>query len=166
MDGWRERIEAIARGRRVAVVGVGNLLRGDDGAGCLVARRLAASGNLAAFDAGTVPENHLGPLLRAAPDVAVFVDAADHGAEPGAVCVARALALGARLSSTHAPSLRLLASLLEASRIECWVVGIQPSRCGLGSAMTAAVRRAVREVGDALAGGVAPAAAHAEAADA
>jgi len=159
VDGWRERLGAIARGRRVAVVGVGNPLCGDDGVGPLVAARLAARGVAGALDAGPVPENHLGPLLALAPEVVLFVDAVEHGAPAGAVRLVRAADLGPRLSSTHAPSLRLLAALLGAAGAAAWVVGPQPARTAFGAPMTVAVAAAARALEDALAAALAASAA-------
>jgi hydrogenase 3 maturation protease len=73
------------RGKRVAVIGVGNRMRGDDGVGSVIAERLQelAKGSLLVIDAETVPENYLGVLLDSKPEVALFVDAVDFGGEVG-----------------------------------------------------------------------------------
>jgi hydrogenase maturation protease len=150
MSELAHRIEERLRGRRAAVVGVGNRLCGDDGAGSHVAERLLAAGAAGVFDAETVPENYLGALLAARPEVVLFVDAADHGAAAGACCLVRAGELAARGSSTHAPSLRLLAGLLEAEGIESWMLGIQPAATVVGAGLSPAVAAAVAEVARAL----------------
>jgi len=154
-------LAALLAGRRVAVVGVGNELRGDDGVGPLVAARLAAERPGLAVDAGTVPENHLGPILARDPEIVLFVDAADHGAAPGTWRLAPLRALAARASSTHHASLLLMARLVEAARARCWLVGVQPACLGFGEPMSDAVRAAGEELARALA-----AALPAEAADA
>jgi hydrogenase maturation protease len=150
MSDLARHIEERLRGRRAAVVGVGNRLRGDDGAGSRVAERLLAAGAAGVFDAETVPENYLGVLLAARPEAALFVDATDHGGAAGACCLVRAGELAARGSSTHAPSLRLLAGLLEDQGIECWVLGIQPAATAFGAELSPAVAAAVDEVTAAL----------------
>ena len=75
--------------RRVAIVGVGQELNGDDVAGLLVARALAtaaaAHAHVLVVEAGPAPENFTGALRRFAPQAILFVDAANLGAEPGAV---------------------------------------------------------------------------------
>lgn len=74
---------------RVLVVGVGNVLHGDDGFGVEVARRLSAR---------TLPDNvvvaetgiggiHLVHELMAGFDALIVVDAVDHGRPPGTVMV-------------------------------------------------------------------------------
>ncbi len=149
-----EMLEALVAGRRALVVGVGNELLGDDGVGPMVARRLARRPGGFAIDAGPVPENFLGTILAQAPQIVLFVDAADHGGPPGAWCLTPARDLEPRVSCTHDASLRLLACLLEAEGVPCWLVGVQPAVLGPGRAMTPAVlasgRRLARALGQAL----------------
>src|SRR5512135_3260488 len=72
---------------RLALVGIGNLLRGDDAAGILIARALARrpalqKPNLLVLDSGGLPENFSGVLRRFQPDAILFIDAAELGAAP------------------------------------------------------------------------------------
>jgi hydrogenase 3 maturation protease len=151
MSTLESRIRERVRGHRVAVLGVGQRLRGDDGAGPGVVDRLHHLGCANAVDAGPVPENYLGVLLARRPEVVLFVDAVDHGAAPGRCCLARARVLGARCESTHAPSLRLLAGLLEGNGSACWLLGIQPGSTEPGERLGAAVERSVERCARALA---------------
>lgn len=148
LPGWIE--ERLGAGR-AAIVGVGNRLRGDDGAGSRVAERLEGAVGALVFDAETVPENYLGALLEAGVGTVLFVDAADHGAPAGACCLAPARDLAARGASTHAPSIALLAGLLAARGIDAWLLGIQPATTAPGATLSPAVERAVRETAAALA---------------
>jgi hydrogenase 3 maturation protease len=138
-------------GRQVCILGVGNRLRGDDAAGPLLVDRLGGPDGRNLIDSGTTPENDLGVLLRRRPDVVVFVDAADMGVPPGTCAVAPVHDLAARASSTHTPSLRLLASILEESGIECWLLGIQPARSTPGRELHPAVAAAVDQAAEAMA---------------
>jgi len=74
---------------RVLVVGVGNVLHGDDGFGVEVAHRLAARGLPPGV---TVAETGIGGIhlvheLMAGYDALIVVDAVDHGRRPGTVLV-------------------------------------------------------------------------------
>jgi len=151
MDAARNGIAGLLAGRRAVVVGVGNSLCADDGAGPYVARRLAAEHPGRALDAGTVPENHLGVVLERAPEVVLFVDAVDHGGAPGDWCVVPVWEAEARVSFTHAASLRLAATLLESEGAACWLVGIQPACLEPGRAMGAAVRESADRLAAVLA---------------
>jgi hydrogenase maturation protease len=157
MSGLQAGIEQVVRGRRVAVVGVGNRLRGDDGAGSIVCDRLRGCSLAPVFDAETVPENYLGALIAAAPEIVLFVDAVDHGGAPGHWCIAPVRELGPRLESTHAPSLQMLARLLESVGIESWLIGIQPDATLMGTALSPPVAEAVTRVAEALAAALASA---------
>jgi hydrogenase 3 maturation protease len=81
---------------RVAVMGIGNELNGDDAAGVLSARALSASlkgsaantesdPNLLVIEAGAAPENFTGPLRRFQPDLVLLIDAADLDSTPGTI---------------------------------------------------------------------------------
>ncbi|HUJ25785.1 MAG TPA: hydrogenase 3 maturation endopeptidase HyCI [Myxococcales bacterium] len=146
-------LEPFPPAARVAVLGVGSALRGDDGAGLGVARRLQAgrarvrSGRLAAFIGHTAPENLTGEIARFRPTHLVLVDAADLGREPGAVeLVPRERIAGASFS-THALPLPLLIGYLErATGCRSIVVGIQPAQLGLMRRLSPEVQRAVGRV--------------------
>jgi len=99
--------------RRWLLVGIGNDLRGDDGFGPLLARRLLARG-LPAIDAGQAPENVTGPIRRAAPEVLILADATDLGEPIGTVRLLAASDLAEGGTSTHDPSLTMLLAYLEA----------------------------------------------------
>lgn len=156
------RLEELAHGRRIAVAGVGHRLRGDDAVGSLIAERLRERGLADVFDVECVPENHFGALLDAHPGLVLFVDAADWGGAPGDTRLAPAHALTERCASTHALSLSLLAHLLEAHGVECWLAGIQPADLRVGAPLSPAVAAAARALESTLAACLSrPEAAHA-----
>ena len=79
----------MAAARRVLVVGVGNVLRADDGFGVVVARRLAGRDLPPGV---TVAETGIGGIhlvheLMAGYDALIVVDAVDRGRPPGSVLV-------------------------------------------------------------------------------
>jgi hydrogenase 3 maturation protease len=126
------------RGKRVAVIGVGNRMRGDDGVGSVIAERLQelAKGNLLVIDAETVPENYLGVLLDSKPEVALFIDAVDFGGEVGEWALVPLSVLGDKVPTTHTVSLKLLGQILESNGIECLLLAIQPKQIGFGAPMS------------------------------
>jgi hydrogenase maturation protease len=144
-------VDWLERRASVAVVGVGNPLRRDDGVGSWIADRLAALGCVSVFDAETVPENYLGAIIEAAPRAVLFVDAATGAGAPGECRLAPMDALAPRPASTHAPSLALLAELLERYGIECGLLAIQPAATTAGMGLSPEVERAAREVVSCLA---------------
>ncbi|HEX6302809.1 MAG TPA: hydrogenase 3 maturation endopeptidase HyCI [Anaerolineales bacterium] len=115
---------------RVAVMGVGNELKGDDALGVHLARalkpRVHASERLLVIEAGLAPENFCGLLRRFKPDVIILVDAVHMGAGPGTV---RALDLDSATRaglSTHNPSFHMLVEYLQAELgCEFLILGVQ-----------------------------------------
>ncbi len=159
--------EPVARG--VAVLGVGNALCRDDGAGGLVVQaleRAAPHSPPATFvDAGTIGLPLLGILQDH--DAVVFVDAARMGRPAGSVGVFEGEAMdrfatGGKPNSVHEVT---LATLLQAAALtgalprRRALVGIEPRDVSLGTEPStevrgaietacAAVRRILREWGD------------------
>src|SRR5512138_1713340 len=74
---------------RVAVLGIGNELSGDDAVGVVIAgelrQRLDPRADCFVLDAATAPENFTGPLRRFRPDLVLLVDAAHLSGEPGTI---------------------------------------------------------------------------------
>lgn len=149
------------------MLGVGSELRGDDVAGVLVARRLAAfcaarprlrrGLRLAAFDGGAAPENLTGELARFAPDLVVLVDAAFLGEAPGTVAVIPPERIAGATFSTHMlPAPFLLDYLRERTGCRSVVLGIQLEQKEPMSAVSPAVAGAVRRVVAALRRAVTP----------
>jgi hydrogenase 3 maturation protease len=133
---------------RVAVVGVGQRLRGDDGAGPAVARRLAAlaGASLQVVDAGHAPENCLGPIVRFGPDAILFVDAACGGLAPGELTWLRPDEADSRGGSTHTLSLAMLAAYLSAETgAAVHVLGIEPGEMAFGEGLSPVVEETVAQ---------------------
>jgi len=132
---------------RVVVIGVGNPWRGDDGAGCRVAKRLAAGGLVHAVDAGDIPESFLGDIISARPDRAVFVDAVDLGAPAGSAALIDRGQLRHYMPTTHHAPLSMLMELVAvATEADVFLVAIQPQRFDLHESMTIEVTRAADQV--------------------
>ena len=71
---------ALSRTPRLALLGIGNELNGDDAAGVLAVRalraRLASRPQLLLIEAGLAPEAFTAPLRRFRPDCVILIDAA------------------------------------------------------------------------------------------
>jgi hydrogenase 3 maturation protease len=88
--------QSLVAASRVAVVGIGNELNGDDAAGVLAAGAIHATlkpsaspadldSRVLVIEAGAAPENFTGPLRRFQPDLVILIDAADFQAVPGTI---------------------------------------------------------------------------------
>jgi hydrogenase 3 maturation protease len=153
MAGDRQLLERLApwRAAKVVILGIGNPLKGDDAAGSLVCARLSGRVPATVIDAGGVPENYIGPVLRAAPEVLLVVDAVDFGGPPGQIRVCTPDEIEPRAFSTHALSLHLALDLIRrARRLEVYVMGIQAGTMKLGDGLSAPVQEAVETLAETL----------------
>jgi len=122
------------------LLGIGNLLRGDDGAGNYVADRFRAPGWLA-LDCGTIPENFTGTVRKEHPVLLVFVDAAEMGIFPGEFRIIRPDDIAAVTFGTHALPLSILIEFLSHDAGRILFIGIQPAQTETDQALTDAVRQ-------------------------
>ena len=129
---------------KVLLIGVGNTLRGDDGAGPEVVAALEGKTKAVLLDVGEVPESYTGRILAGQADTIVLIDAADFGAAPGDVAVLETEDMTGSSLSTHQLPLDLFFRYLrENSQARIFALGIQPAQLGLGEPMSAAVADSV-----------------------
>jgi len=150
-DEFREQLKKI-RGRGTLIVGVGNTLKGDDGVGCTVCEQLKDTFADLVIDAGTVPENFIGPIINKKPEVLLVIDAIDFGGLVGEVKIFAPRELSSAAISTHTLSPRLFVDVVcKSIPVEVWFVGIQPGQTVLGEGLSSQVEEAVGEVAEMLA---------------
>lgn len=138
---------------KIVIVGIGNTLRGDDGAGPELIRRLKNSfsqsqpPSIYLIDAGEVPENYLQKIAGYKPDTILLVDAVDFRGRPGAARIVEASAIRNDSVSTHNASLKLVMEYLKKeTRADIFLLGIQPGNLTFGSGLSEPVRRAVERI--------------------
>lgn len=145
----------LGRPPRAAILGIGNPFRCDDAAGILVARALhellSDTDDLLIVEAGHAPENRTAELRRFAPDLVLFVDAADMGERTGAIQLIPEEFIDGMSASTHSLPLSMLSRYLTLE-LNCRVVllGIQPGSNELGEVVHPEVVQAVNEITDKL----------------
>jgi hydrogenase 3 maturation protease len=152
---WQETLATILKqpNKRIAIVGMGHLLRGDDAVGLYIIDRLQSEistiDNILLLDAGSAPENFTGKIRSFAPDVVLFIDAVDMQAEARHIRLIELNKISVIAASTHTLSLRLLSNFLR-HEIGCDVLllGIQPYKSELISPLSAPVKDDISEVSD------------------
>ena len=141
---------------RIALLGIGNELNGDDAAGVWIARGLLSvskdSPNLLILECGTVPENAFGDLRRFKPDFILLVDAADIGEKPGSAKFIDPHDTSGFSASSHSLPFSVLAKYLE-NEFSCGIglLGIQPASLEFDAGLSSEVKNSVNIVTKGLA---------------
>ena len=132
---------------RIAVLGVGSELRGDDAAGLLIAEQLKCLSEgikgraLKVLIGGTAPENLTSEIKRFKPDCLIIIDSAEMGKPAGQINLLEPGQIGGISFSTHSLPLKVMVDYLK-TEIEARVVviGIQPKNLAFGSLVTENVK--------------------------
>jgi hydrogenase 3 maturation protease len=141
---------------RLAIIGVGQELQGDDGVGVAIVRRLnlliERDDSLLIIEAGHAPENVLGAIIRFRPTTILFLDSLKANEAPGTILwlpIAEADSAG---GSTHTLSLALLGDYLHSETgASAYVLGVQPRRIAFGEGLSSTVKAAAEECAGAIA---------------
>jgi hydrogenase 3 maturation protease len=146
-----QRLKKPDRAPRLAILGIGHELYGDDAVGVWVAGQLSglapACGNLLAIKGGPAPENFTGTLRRFGPDLVLMVDAALMDLEPGKTGWLSWQDTSGFSASTHTLPLHLIASYLTAElNCEVALLGIQPAQTRVGAPLSPVVQEAVEDI--------------------
>ncbi|NMC53612.1 MAG: hydrogenase 3 maturation endopeptidase HyCI [Chloroflexi bacterium] len=139
---------------RVAILGVGNELNGDDRAGVAVAEFLQAqiaNPRVLVLNGGNAPENYVGKIIKFAPQIVLLIDAADLGEQPGAVRLVEWDETQGLSASTHSLPPSVMAKYLIAELgCQVLVLAIQAGSLELMQPLTPPVAQAVDEIVETL----------------
>lgn len=135
---------------RLAVIGIGSEIRGDDGAGIYIMNELQRKMNSAGVEfliGGTTPENLSGPLRRMKPSHILMIDTTKMGMKPGEGALVDPAKIGERGFSTHTFSLAKIADYFkEITGAEVVFLGIEPKSNDLGEGLSAEVTQGADEL--------------------
>ncbi|MHC4631705.1 MAG: hydrogenase 3 maturation endopeptidase HyCI [Planctomycetota bacterium] len=139
------------RNSATLIVGIGNVLKGDDGVGPLVCEQLTGKIRAELIDAGTVPENYIQPIIKKAPRNLLVIDAIDFGAPAGTIRIFEPEQLNSHAFSTHALSPRLFVDMVYQSiKVDIYFIGIQPAQTQLGESVSPQASQAVQQLSQTL----------------
>jgi len=139
------------RGSKTIIVGVGNTLKGDDGAGPLLCQQLQGKIRAELIDVGTTPENFISPIVKKAPDNLIIVDAMDFAMSPGTFDIFKPQQLSSLAVSTHVLSPHLLLDIIRRSiKVDVYIIGVQPQQIGLGQPVSPLVKKAIDRLAELL----------------
>ncbi len=148
----------LAGARRIAVLGIGSDLRGDDVAGMLAAEDVAKytikkpRSKIKVFFGSTAPENLTGEIKKFIPTNLIIIDTVEMREKPGTILVLEPGEVGADVSfSTHKMPAKILAQyFMNSLKCKIIIIGIQPSSIEFGKAPSKDVKSAAKEIASAI----------------
>lgn len=122
----RSHLKDILKGR-ITIVGVGNVMRGDDGFGHILSERIKKRTSASVINAGPTPENHLKAIRDSRPDAILIIDVADFGGDVGDIKLLKKNDIPLYGISTHNASLALFLDFLNAdTKAAVYMLAVQP----------------------------------------
>jgi hydrogenase 3 maturation protease len=151
--------QKLENAKRVAILGIGSELRGDDAAGILTAQQVektikkkTTTPQVRVFIGDTAPENLTGEIKRYQPTHLIIIDSADLDIDPGEIRLINPEQIGGTSFCTHMlPTSVLIDYLNQSFKFEIIAIGIQPKTLTFGSPPTKEVVAAAKLLADTIA---------------
>ncbi len=141
-----EDLSAIFKGKTV-IVGVGNVLRGDDAFGPALIERLRGTAGVVCIDAGSAPENYTGKIKKEKPDTIIIADAVHLGLAPGDWDILGKNEIVRSGFTTHDLSPVMFIEYLEKeTKADIYMLAVQPGDVSFGAQMSGSVRKTLEEI--------------------
>ena len=136
------------RNTNTIILGIGNILKGDDAIGPMICEKLKAEKISAEIiDAATVPENYIQTIIKKSPQNLLIIDAIDFSAEPGTIKLFETKQLNSLVISTHTLSPKIFIDMIrESIDLNVYILGVQPSQTKLGSPVSQEINKAIDDL--------------------
>ena len=109
------------------LMGVGNILRGDDGIGSIIAKSFKDNDWLS-LDCGVAPENYTSIIKKNSPELLIILDVVEMDLKPGELRIINSKKIAALHLTTHSMPLSFLITYLKDYVEKIIFIGIQPKK--------------------------------------
>ena len=123
--------------KRKLFVGIGNLLKTDDGAGVYISSRIKTNKTISALTAEVSIENYIGKINSLNPDILILIDCVDMKAASGTFKLLSLSQIQDMTFNTHSISLKRLAEFFT---MQVYILGIQPEKIDFGENLSYLVK--------------------------
>jgi hydrogenase 3 maturation protease len=115
--------------RKILFVGIGNLLKSDDGVGVYISKNIVNKSNISSLTVETGIENYIGKINSLKPDILVLIDCVDLNSAIGTYKLLEVNQIQDLTFNTHNISLKRLSEFFE---MPVYILGIQPEKVEFG----------------------------------
>jgi hydrogenase 3 maturation protease len=124
--------------KRILFVGIGNLLRKDDGAGAYISSAITKKPKRDVLTVEVSLENYIGKISNIDPDILVLIDCVEMGSAPGTCKLMPVSNIEDSTFNTHNISLRRISEFFT---MPVYLLGIQPEKIDFGENLTYLVKQ-------------------------
>jgi hydrogenase maturation protease len=124
-------------------VGIGNVLKMDDGVGVYICRQIAGSDSVSSLAVETSIENYIGKINSLNPDILILIDCMDLNQPPGSYRLMGIDEIVDQTFNTHNISLNRLGEFFP---MPVRVLGIQPQHIDFGESLSCLVKEAADRI--------------------
>ncbi len=126
------------------IIGIGNEMRGDDGAGIEIIKRLQKNGISNTLAVNSTPENYLQKIAMMPGNARLWIDIINWNGEPGETKIFDTDTISHYTISTHNFSLVVIINFLkDLKNVQDYFLGIQPQNLTLGDPISKPVAETV-----------------------
>ncbi len=129
--------------RTILFVGIGNVLRSDDGAGVYVSTRIRETENIKVITPEVSIENYIGKINSIDYDILILIDCVDMKRPPGSIGLIPVEEVNDLTFNTHNISLKRLSEFF---RNEVLILAIQPENIAFGENLSYIVLEACNQI--------------------
>lgn len=125
--------------RRILFVGIGNLLKSDDGAGVYICNHIMTSERIMTLAVEVGIENYIGKINSIDPDILILIDCVDMKCPIGTTKLLSVSDIQDITFHTHNISLKRISEFF---RMPLYILGLQPGNIGFGEKISPEILKA------------------------
>lgn len=133
----------LQRDKKKLFVGIGNLLKRDDGVGVYISKKIKNKGSVSSLTVETCIENYIGKIISLNPDILILIDCMDMKETIGKFKLFTLGQIQDLTFNTHNISLKRLSEFFT---MPVYIIGIQPERIDFGENISYLVRNGADKI--------------------
>jgi hydrogenase 3 maturation protease len=133
----------LQKDKKILFVGIGNLLKTDDGVGVYISSNIISTSSISALTVEVSLENYIGKINSLNPDILVLIDCADMKEAPGTHRLIEINDLHDLTFNTHNISLKRLSEFF---KMQVYLLGIQPEKIHFGENLSYLVKQEAEKI--------------------
>ena len=129
--------------KRILFVGIGNVLKQDDGVGVYISRNIKVTEHIFSLTVEVSIENYIGKINSLNPDILVLIDCVDLKQVPGSSRLLPLEEIQDMTFNTHNISLKRLSDFF---KVPTFILGIQPEKVDFGENISYIVKKVANSI--------------------